>query len=248
MFSFLLLIVFASVSLHAQTYHSLFDGKTLQGWHIQGDGSWRVNNGMIEGSHLAQGNFGHLVTDSSFKNFRLHWVWKLSVGGNSGLYFHSQEGSDAGMIGAQVEMDESFSGGIYTTATTPWGWVSQPSADAARSWFLPGDWNDLILVVNGPRVSVMMNGKISSDVENPNLGTDGHFGIQNHANTEMTIWVKTIEISDVPGSTGLAQKKNRFSQSQNFFPKKELLKIFSLNGKVGKIVLHPAPHSVLHYP
>jgi hypothetical protein len=187
----------------AQVYRPLFNGTSLKGWHPQGTGTWRVVDGMIEGTHTT-GTFGHLVSDSSFDNFRLRWKWKLSAGGNSGLYFHSQEGEpQAGLAGVQVEMDDSFSGGIYSTATNPWGWVAQPTAANAKTWTNIGDWNEVVLVVNGNRATITMNGIKATDTVTTKLGAPGHFGFQVHANIAMTLLVKDVEISEVPGTTGV---------------------------------------------
>ena len=135
----------------AQDYHSIFDGKTLTGWHKQGGGAWRVTDGMIEGTHTLEGEFGHLVSDSTFSAYRLRYKWKLSTGGNSGLYFHGKEEGSAGIAGAQVEMDDAFPGGIYSTATDPWGWIAQPKSEDIKKWYKLGDWNETVLIVEGSK-------------------------------------------------------------------------------------------------
>jgi hypothetical protein len=200
--SVLLLLAGALVG-EAQTYKPLFDGKTLKGWHFQGDGSWKVVDGLIVGTHVKAGDHGHLVTDSSFTDFRLHFQWKLSPGGNSGLYFHSQEGGAGGMIGAQLEMDEAFSGGLYSTATNPWGFIYQTSAEDAKKWYKPGDWNDVVLIVDKNTVSNKQNGMTTMNVTSPNLGANGKFGFQLHAGLDMTLSLRNLEWSEVPGPTSL---------------------------------------------
>ncbi len=71
-------------------WHSLFDGKTLDGWQkVGGDKShWEVVDGEIRGS----GESSMLVTTGRpYKNFRLRVEIKINDHGNSGLYFHTTE-------------------------------------------------------------------------------------------------------------------------------------------------------------
>lgn len=79
---------------------SLFDGKTLNGWHSYGKSApgsaWMVDDGAI---HLDASNKsgyqskdgGDLVTNESFKDFILQLDWKISKGGNSGVIFYIHE-------------------------------------------------------------------------------------------------------------------------------------------------------------
>lgn len=193
----------AALVCEAQTYRPLFDGKTLKGWHLQGAGSWKVVDGMLVGTHTKDGDHGHLVTDSAFTDFRLHFQWKLSPGGNSGLYFHARKGGAGGMIGAQLEMDETYSGGLYSTATDPWGFIYQTKAEDARKWYRPGDWNDVVLIVNGNRVTNVQNGFTTMNVTSEKLGAEGQFGFQLHAGLDMTLWLRNLEWSEVPGTTSV---------------------------------------------
>jgi hypothetical protein len=72
---------------------SLFDGKTLNGWHGFNK-KGEVKNWTIEDSALvclgaAQGDTGgDIVSDKEFENFELKWDWKITKGGNSGVMYH----------------------------------------------------------------------------------------------------------------------------------------------------------------
>lgn len=75
----------------------LFDGKTLNNWHLYNNpdstnSSWRVENGAIV--YLADSaNVKHedLVTDKEFENFDLKFEWKISEEGNSGVFINVVE-------------------------------------------------------------------------------------------------------------------------------------------------------------
>ena len=72
---------------------SLFDGKTLNGWHgfnktgpIQ---NWTIEDGaMVCLGAAADAHGGDIVTNSAYENFELKWEWKLSKEGNSGVMYH----------------------------------------------------------------------------------------------------------------------------------------------------------------
>ena len=79
----------------------LFDGETTDGWRgynqdsfpeggwvVEDDGTLRViGTGMGE----AGGEGGDIVYDQKFHNFRLSLEWKVSEGGNSGIFYLGQE-------------------------------------------------------------------------------------------------------------------------------------------------------------
>ncbi len=79
----------------------LFDGKTLNGWHIYGKettgSAWKIEDGTLrldadaKKSSPAEG--GDMVTNTEFENFHLKLDWKISPNGNSGIIFFVNEDS-----------------------------------------------------------------------------------------------------------------------------------------------------------
>jgi len=77
-------------------WHSLFDGKSLSGWHgFNKQGAiknWTVVDGTLAclgASKDASG--GDIVTDKEYANFELSWSWKINKGSNSGVLYHVVE-------------------------------------------------------------------------------------------------------------------------------------------------------------
>lgn len=77
---------------------SLFDGKTMKGWHSYGKKTageaWKVADGAIylDAASKAQAKEGgDIVSDQEFENFHLKLDWKISKNGNSGVIFWVQD-------------------------------------------------------------------------------------------------------------------------------------------------------------
>jgi Domain of Unknown Function (DUF1080) len=95
LFSLLTLLVLTTIS-HAQKtkWIVLFDGTStdkFRGYGIDAfpDQAWKLEEGALV-TQTGVPNID-LVTKEKFKNFELLFEWKVSVGGNSGVFFHMQE-------------------------------------------------------------------------------------------------------------------------------------------------------------
>jgi len=80
---------------------SIFDGKTLKGWHVSGKtghgtgGKWVVEDGALVGSQDKPGNGGIAITDKEYGNFEVALEMKNDFGPDSGLFLRSNEKGQA---------------------------------------------------------------------------------------------------------------------------------------------------------
>ena len=81
-------------------YIVLFNGKDFTGWRGYGKdavpGKWTIEDGAIKfngsgGGEAQDGDGGDIIFDHKFKNFELVLEWKVSKGGNSGIFYLAQE-------------------------------------------------------------------------------------------------------------------------------------------------------------
>ena len=84
----------------ADGYITIFDGKTFNGWRGYGKdrvpSKWTIEDGCIKfngsgGGEAQDGDGGDLIFAHKFKNFELEMEWKVSKGGNSGIFYLAQE-------------------------------------------------------------------------------------------------------------------------------------------------------------
>lgn len=102
-------LAFAPSSLRAADteFTPIFDGKTLQGWHVspktghsrasknQTGGKWVVEDGAIIGCQDIPGNGGIVITDEQFGDFEVVFEMKNDFGPDSGLFLRGTEDGKA---------------------------------------------------------------------------------------------------------------------------------------------------------
>jgi hypothetical protein len=89
-------------------YVSIFDGKTLKGWHVSAQsghsgksknksgGNWRIEDGAIVGSQDIPGNGGIVITDKQdYANFEVVLEMRNDFGPDSGLFLRSNDKGQA---------------------------------------------------------------------------------------------------------------------------------------------------------
>ena len=81
-------------------YIVIFNGEDFTGWRGYGKdhvpGKWTIEDGAIKfngdgGGEAQDGEGGDIIFAHKFKNFELLLDWKVSKGGNSGIFFLAQE-------------------------------------------------------------------------------------------------------------------------------------------------------------
>ncbi|MEM6542837.1 MAG: DUF1080 domain-containing protein, partial [Bacteroidota bacterium] len=85
----------------------LFDGETPTGWRSYGKDTfptgWVIEDGMIYCPGSGRGEAGgkdrgDILYDQAFSNFHLKLEWKISEGGNSGIFYLGQESDELDFI------------------------------------------------------------------------------------------------------------------------------------------------------
>ncbi len=179
----------------AENWKPLWNGKTLDGWHVIGKGEWKIVDGAIRGMHAKEEKeFGHLVSDKTYRDFTVRLKYK-AVKGNSGLYFRIEEKGFSGVTGFQAEIDpDKDAGGLYETNGR--AWVSQPKPADVKRWYKPGEWNEMTVSAHGGHVVVYVNGIKSAELKDDPGRREGKFALQVHGGQDCEVWFKDIEIAE----------------------------------------------------
>ena len=163
-----------SKSVEVETeWESLFDGKTLKGWHRYNRKGvkpiWTAKKGVLtfDPNLRPKGDFVHdIVTDKIYKNFQLSIEWNISEGGNSGIFWGVQEGENIPKpysTGPEIQLIDNKrhpdarnkpnfhqAGALYD--------LVEPSKDVCKP---AGQWNHILLTIDHDKNqgSVDLNGK-----------------------------------------------------------------------------------------
>ena len=181
---------------------ALFDGETTDGWRgYRSDevpAAWQV----VDGALVLDGSGGDLITVDTYGDFVLELEWKISPGGNSGVFFRATEDTDViYMNAAEIQVLDNAGTGMEPTSVHAAGAnyaLHGPPGDFARP---AGEWNHMRIECRGPRVVQFLNGHLVCEYELwspewealvaaskfsawPGYGraTRGHIGLQDHGN------------------------------------------------------------------
>jgi len=140
----------------------LFDGRSLQGWHLYPkkaapQAGWKVEEGILKKLPKIQG--GDIVTDDTFGDFDLTWEWRISAAGNNGVkYLVTEERPSAPGPEYQMIDDQGNSDGKLgpTHQTASFYDVLPPASDKPLKPV--GEWNSSRILVQGNHVEHWLNG------------------------------------------------------------------------------------------
>jgi hypothetical protein len=149
----------------------LFDGETTNGWHVYNKGKvaaiWQVKDGELysdpENMSLETGD---LVSDRQFENFELKFEWKMTKGGNSGVFINVLERDDIPTpwaSGPEYQLLEN-SHQDYTNDVKRPGCLYGFDAQKNRVESLPfGQWNQSRIRQVDGKIEFYLNGVLTAE-------------------------------------------------------------------------------------
>src|SRR3990170_2991481 len=199
----------------AAGWKPLFDGRTTAGWRGYRaqtvPAGWRVEGGTL----TKDGPIGDLITTNQYGDFELAFDWKMSPGGNAGVFYRGTEEYDHIYWSApeyQLLDDASHADGRnrLTSTGANYGLYAAPGGALKPA----GEWNSTLIVAQGNRVQHWLNDqqlveyevnspdwlakvKASKFVDYPNYGkaARGHIGFQ--GDHEGTLTLRNIRIREL---------------------------------------------------
>ncbi len=214
----------------AEVWTFLFDGSTTQGWRNYNkttfpEQGWEIVDGTLHckgsGRGEAGGGGGDILYDKKFSNFHLKLEWKISEGGNSGIFYLAQESPELDFIWKTApEMQ------VLDNAKHPDAEAGKDGNRKAGSLYdlIPavpqnakpaGEWNTAEIKVYKGSVWHMQNGETVLEYHlwtpewntlvagskfpalNPNwanVAAEGYIGLQDHGDD---VWYRNIQIREL---------------------------------------------------
>lgn len=186
----------------------LFDGRSLDAWRGYGRSAAPEGWQAVDGALTRADKAGDLITRDQFGDFELVLDWKISHGGNSGVFYRvTEEGKATYETGPEYEIrDNAFWLDDPYTAGANYG-LHPPESDAARP---VGYWNQAKIVIRRNQVEHWLNGQrlVSYVLHSPEWkrlletskyirwpayaqASRGHIGLQDHGDR---VWYRNIKI------------------------------------------------------
>lgn len=205
---------------NASEWITLFDGTSMDKWrgYLRDDmpEEWTINNGNLLFTPGEEGG-KDIITKDTFTNFILSLEWKISEGGNSGIFWGVHEDENLKVpynTGPEIQVldnerhKDAFVNPKFHQAGALYDMI-EPMHDVCKP---AGEWNHCVLEVNHKtnRGSVTLNGTVICEfpvhgeawdrmVENSKFKDwekfgkyqTGHIGLQDHSDK---VWYRNIKI------------------------------------------------------
>jgi hypothetical protein len=198
----------------------LFDGNTTEGWHgynMKGFPScWIIENGAFTMTSQGSGEDQDIITNKTYRNYAFSIEYKLTKAANSGIIFQVAENPKYKFpyeTGPEFQVidHENWPDKLEDWQINGANYAMYPPL--ARPYKPLGDWNQLMLIVNGNHVTQILNGKIVVRYEKnsdewlklrnsgkwsgfPDWGKfdEGFISLQNHGTK---VWYRNIKIKEL---------------------------------------------------
>ncbi|PZX51004.1 3-keto-disaccharide hydrolase [Algoriphagus chordae] len=142
----------------------LFDGETLEGWHIVGgEATYKAEDGAIVGTTVRNTGNTFLRTDKLYGDFILELDYKVDPSMNSGIQIRSnslEQYRNGRVHGYQIEIDPSeraWSAGIFDEARRGWLVTLDDNPEAQKA-FKQNDWNHYRIEAIADTIKTWING------------------------------------------------------------------------------------------
>jgi hypothetical protein len=173
-----------------QGFMPIFNGRDLSSWQVIGADAWSVKDGVV---HCSGKGAGWIRSDRQYRDFILRLEYKISRGGNSGIFLRAAAEGDPWVSGMEIQvLDDYGEQPDIHSAGALYG-VRAPAANASKP---AGQWNSVEITCWGDDLTVSLNGRqlyalaLSSPAINAKLPDDrkltkrpqvGYIGLQNHS-------------------------------------------------------------------
>lgn len=205
----------------------LFDGSGTDEWRSYGkegfpEKGWTIEDGalLVMGSGRGEaGGGGDIISKRKFSNFELELEWKVSEGGNSGIFYLAQELPGEPIWKSAPEMQildnmRHIDGKLGKDGNRQAGSLYDLIPAVPQNSRPAGEWNHVKVIVykgtvvhwmNGENVleyhlwtddwkNMVLNSKFKDYEWFLNTAEEGHIGLQDHGDD---VWFRNIRVKEL---------------------------------------------------
>jgi len=137
----------------------LFNGKDLSGWVVMGKRSgWKVADRVIRSEGASGGNW--LRSEKEYGDFVLKVEWRVSEGGNSGVFIRSAKKGAPWTTGYEVQISNARRDESHCTGSLYGYFAVDPRPDESAD-----KWHTFEIHCRGPQIKVIADGVTCIDVD-----------------------------------------------------------------------------------
>jgi hypothetical protein len=170
-FTFIGLIVSFAGGNDEEDFIALFDGETLNGWHLMNGAKFSAENGIIK----LNGGQGWLRSDKEYSNFILRLEFRFQMPEQDGGVFLRSS------LDGDNWPDNNYEVQVENTRRMAMIWHAKYvlNADLVQFVLKPvGDWNEYEIHLKGSRLEVRLNGMLVTTSDDMQELTSGYIGLQ----------------------------------------------------------------------
>ncbi|NKI33024.1 3-keto-disaccharide hydrolase [Croceivirga thetidis] len=155
-----------------QGWQLLFDGNTLDGWHLYNKpdstlfSAWEVKDGLLHCDAANENKvFGDLITNTAYENYELVFEWQMALRGNGGVFINVQESpahAATYRTGPEYQLLEPAHSDTQTPkkkAGSLWGVSEQTNPTVPKP---AGQWNLSKIIQKDGKVEFYLNGVLTA--------------------------------------------------------------------------------------
>ena len=227
----ILLLLPCTVAMTAETHNQLtaqeqaagwqllFDGESLDQWRTYRkpapDLEWQAIDGELT---LTRRGGGDLITRNTWASFELALDWKISEGGNSGIFFLAGESSrPIFFLAPEIQILDDARHRDRELASHRSGSLYDMIAAPPESQKPAGEWNSVVIShlnghlqvwqndvqtvdiqIGGERWNTLLAESKFADWEGFGTLTSGHFGLQDHGDVVSFRNLKVRTLTEMP--------------------------------------------------
>ena len=146
---------------------TLVDGTKMGDWDKVADANWTMRDGALVADKLAAGKDpAYLVSKKSYKDFQIKTEFWTDEDANSGIFIRCKTAK-------VIDAKECYEVNIFDKRPDP-TYGTGAIVDVAKVNPMPkaaGKWNTYEITAKGPKMTVILNGQKTADVEDGKLAS-----------------------------------------------------------------------------